>query len=73
MSRFPFRGEGSEGLKGAEGSEGKVGSQPWSGWDWRSESRIGGPPGNRHPERQRRILVRMVSEINSAKYQSAGR
>ena len=37
-----------------------------------SRSESGAPPGNRHPERQRRILVHGVSETDAGKYQSAG-
>lgn len=33
----------------------------------------GSLPGNRHPERQRRILVHAGSESSLDKYQSAGR
>ena len=74
-ARAAFGGAGAK-RKGSKGSEGSKGSKGGGGGFAAIYSRRYGiffPPDTRHPERKRRISVRIAGDKIVSKYRSAGR
>ena len=84
----PFGREGSQGSKGKVGGSAAninktftTGLRPMENREPLLRARVagswwlvaGGPASHRHPERKRRISVKIASDSNASKYQSAGR